>query len=50
MSNVNKAINENLHGLSESQIEAIRCAHADLVGVYQYIVRDEQGGIDCGHD
>ena len=47
MSNVT---NENLYGLTDAQIEAIRCAHADLVGVYQYIVRDEQGGIDCGHD
>lgn len=43
-------INKNAHGLSESQIEAIQCAHADLVGVYQYIVRDGNPGIDCGHD
>ena len=36
--------------LTEKQVEALKCAHADLVGVYQTIIRDNNAGFDCGHD
>ncbi len=36
--------------LNEKQKKAIRCAHADLVGVYQCAIRDGSGGAENGHD
>jgi len=36
--------------MTEEQQKAIECAHADLVGVYQYAIRDGNGGADNGHD
>ena len=38
------------YGLTDAQITAIRCAHADLAGVYQCAIRDGNGGADNGHD
>jgi hypothetical protein len=39
-----------MSNLTSDQISAIRCAHADLVGAYQYAIRDQAGGADNGHD
>lgn len=36
--------------MNEQQIAALRCAHADLAGVYQCAIRDGNGGADNGHD
>jgi hypothetical protein len=38
------------YGLTEAQASAIRCAHADMAGVYQCAIRDGSGGADNGHD
>ena len=40
----------NTTNLSLTQVQAIRCAHADLVGAYQYAVVDNAGGKHNGHD
>ena len=40
----------NTTNLSAAQVQAIRCAHADLVGAYQYAVLDSAGGKNNGHD
>jgi hypothetical protein len=47
MSNEEKKIP---YGLTEAQASAIRCAHADMAGVYQCAIRDGNGGADNGHD
>ena len=47
MSNEEKKIP---YGLTEAQVSAIRCAHADMAGVYQCAIRDGNGGADNGHD
>ena len=47
MSNEEKKIP---YGLTEAQALAIRCAHADMAGVYQCAIRDGNGGADNGHD
>jgi len=36
--------------LTKIQESVIRCAYADLVGVYQCAIRDGSGGADNGHD
>lgn len=36
--------------MTDKQKTAVKCAYADLVGVYQCAVRDGNGGIDNGHD
>lgn len=36
--------------MTKQQQLAIECAYADLVGVYQYSIRDGKGGADNGHD
>lgn len=37
--------------MTKEQIQAIKCAYADLVGIYQCIVRDEQVCPEyVGHD
>jgi len=36
--------------MTEEQQQAIQCAHDDLVGAYQYAIRDGNGGADNGHD
>lgn len=40
----------NTTNLSDSQVQAIRCAHADLVGAFQCAVTDDDGGKNNGHD
>ena len=47
MSNEEKKIP---YGLTEAQASAIRCAHADMAGVYQCAIRDGNVGADNGHD
>lgn len=37
-------------GMNTAQELAIRCAYADLVGVYQCSIRDNSGGVNNGHD
>ena len=47
MSNETKT---NPYGLSDAQVAALRCVHADAAGVYQCAIRDGSGGADNGHD
>ena len=48
MSNETKTTNP--YGLSDAQVAALRCVHADAAGVYQCAIRDGNGGADNGHD
>ncbi len=41
---------KNPYGLSDAQVTALRCVHADAAGVYQCAIRDGNGGADNGHD
>ena len=36
--------------MNNLQESVIRCAYADLVGVYQCAIRDGNGGANNGHD
>jgi hypothetical protein len=47
MSNETKT---NPYGLSDAQVAALRCMHADAAGVYQCAIRDGNGGSENGHD
>ena len=47
MSNETKT---NPYGLSDAQVAALRCVHADAAGAYQYAIRDGNDGSENGHD